>query len=43
MNEKTNNTALVITNQYPVDKYNLLVPMQTVAEISEIQEIFPKK
>ncbi|WP_293969472.1 hypothetical protein [uncultured Ruminococcus sp.] len=30
--------ALVITNQYPEDKYNLLVPMQTVAEISEIQK-----
>lgn len=29
--------SLVITNQYPTDKYNLLVSMQTVAEISEIQ------
>lgn len=29
---------LSITNQYPLDKYNLLVPMQTVAEISEIQK-----
>lgn len=34
-NEKN---ALVITNQYPADKYNLLVPMQTVAEISDIQK-----
>ncbi len=29
--------SLTITSQYPLDKYNLLVPMQTVAEISEIQ------
>lgn len=29
--------ALVITKQYPTEKYNLLVSMQTVAEISEIQ------
>lgn len=28
--------ALTITAQYPVEKYNVLVPMQTVAEISEI-------
>ena len=32
------NNALVITNQYPPEQYNLLVPMQTVAEISEIQK-----
>ena len=32
------NNALVITNQYPADKFNLLVPMQTVAEISELQK-----
>ena len=30
--------SLVITKQYPVEKYNLLVSMQTVAEISEIQK-----
>jgi len=30
--------SLTITSQYPLDKYNLLVPMQTVAEISEIQK-----
>lgn len=29
--------ALSITTKYPVEKYNLLVPMQTVAEIAEIQ------
>lgn len=28
--------ALAITSQYPVDKFNLLVPIQTVAEISDI-------
>ncbi len=28
--------ALTITQQYPAEKYNLLVPMQTVAEIAEI-------
>ncbi len=28
--------ALMITQQYPAEKYNLLVPMQTVAEIAEI-------
>ena len=36
MSEK--NTSLVITNQYPADKYNLLVSMQTVAEIAEIHK-----
>lgn len=30
--------ALVITQQYPEDRYNLLVPMQTVAEIAEIHK-----
>lgn len=30
--------SLIITKQYPADKYNLLVSMQTVAEISEIQK-----
>lgn len=30
------NNALQITTQYPAEKYNLLVPMQTVAEIAEI-------
>ncbi len=28
--------ALMITQQYPAERYNLLVPMQTVAEIAEI-------
>lgn len=32
------NNSLVITSQYPPEKYNLLVSMQTVAEISEIQK-----
>ena len=30
--------ALVITQQYPADKFNLLVPMQTVAEIAAIHK-----
>lgn len=30
--------ALQITQQYPADRYNLLVPMQTVAEIAEIHK-----
>lgn len=30
--------ALSITTQYPADKFNLLVPMQTVAEIAEIHK-----
>ncbi len=30
--------ALQITTQYPAEKYNLLVPMQTVAEIAEIHK-----
>lgn len=34
----TQKNALVITNKYPADQYNLLVPMQTVAEISDIQK-----
>lgn len=33
-----NHNALTITQQYPADKFNLLVPMQTVAEISEIHK-----
>ncbi|MBQ8331093.1 MAG: hypothetical protein IJX94_01170 [Clostridia bacterium] len=33
-----NSNSLVITQQYPVEKYNLLVSMQTVAEISDIQK-----
>lgn len=33
-----NNTALQISSQYPADKYNLLVPMQTVTEIAEIHK-----
>lgn len=32
------NNALSIIQQYPVEKYNLLVPMQTVAEIAEIHK-----
>lgn len=30
--------ALTITQQYPMEKFNLLVPMQTVAEIAEIHK-----
>lgn len=30
--------SLIITEKYPVDKYNLLVSMQTVAEIAEIHK-----
>lgn len=30
--------ALMITQQYPAERYNLLVPMQTVAEIAEIHK-----
>ena len=33
-----NNNALTITQQYPIEKFNLLVPMQTVAEIAEIHK-----
>jgi len=32
------NNALMITQQYPIEKFNLLVPMQTVAEIAEIHK-----
>lgn len=32
------NNSLTITNQYPTDKYNLLVSMQTVAEIAAIHK-----
>ncbi len=31
-----NSSTLVITNMYPADQYNLLVPIQTVAEISSV-------
>lgn len=31
------NNALTITQQYPAERYNLLVPMQTVTEIADIQ------
>ena len=30
--------ALMITQQYPAERYNLLVPMQTVAEIADIHK-----
>lgn len=33
-----NSHSLVITSQYPTDKYNLLVSMQTVAEIAAIHK-----
>lgn len=33
-----NQNALTITQQYPVDQYTLLSPMQTVAEIADIQK-----
>ena len=33
-----NKNALQISTQYPVEQYNLLVPMQTVAEIAEIHK-----
>ena len=36
--QKVQTNALEITAQYPADKFNLLVPMQTVAEISELQK-----
>lgn len=32
------NNALMITQQYPIEEFNLLVPMQTVAEIAEIHK-----
>ena len=32
----TGGSTLQITQQYPADRYNLLVPMQTVAEIADI-------
>ena len=32
----TGGNALQITQQYPTERYNLLVPMQTVAEIADI-------
>lgn len=33
-----NKNTLQITTQYPADRYNLLVPMQTIAEIADIQK-----
>lgn len=33
-----NKNALQISTQYPAERYNLLVPMQTVAEIAEIHK-----
>ena len=30
--------ALQITQQYPAERFNLLVPMQTVAEIADIHK-----
>lgn len=36
--QKAQTNALEITAQYPADRFNLLVPMQTVAEISEIHK-----
>lgn len=33
------NNALSITAQYPVEKFNLLVPMKTVAEIADIHKL----
>lgn len=36
MNNNQNNHSLIISQQYPAENYNLLVPMQTVAEIAEI-------
>ncbi len=33
-----NRNALQIVTQYPAERYNLLVPMQTVAEIAEIHK-----
>ena len=35
--QRTGN-ALMITQQYPAERYNLLVPMQTVAEIADIHK-----
>jgi len=34
----TGGNALQITRQYPAERFNLLVPMQTVAEIAEIHK-----
>lgn len=34
----TGGNALQITQQYPAERFNLLVPMQTVAEIAEIHK-----
>lgn len=35
---KSSGNALAITQQYPEDQYNLLVPIKTVAEIAEIHK-----
>ena len=35
---KVKENALVITEKFPAEKYNLLEPIQTVAEISDIQK-----
>lgn len=34
----TEGNALQITQQYPAERFNLLVPMQTVAEIADIHK-----
>ncbi len=34
----SDNNSLVLTKQYPVEKYNVLVPVQTVTEIADIQK-----
>lgn len=34
--ERPSTNALTITQQYPVERFNILIPMQTVAEIAEI-------
>lgn len=38
MNEQNSSTSLTITQQYPADRFNLLVPIQTVTEIADIQK-----
>lgn len=37
-NNSNSKNTLQITSQYPADKFNLLVPMQTVTEIAEIHK-----
>ena len=34
----TGGNTLQITQQYPAERFNLLVPMQTVAEIADIHK-----